>query len=59
MFIMDDKDKWEFYKDKAGEWRWHRTVTLSVHQRKVTRTSLTVKKMLDVTVGKVNTCKRV
>jgi uncharacterized protein YegP (UPF0339 family) len=25
MFIMDDK--WEFYKDKAGEWRWHRTAS--------------------------------
>ena len=20
-----DNDKWEFYKDKAGEWRWRRT----------------------------------
>ena len=20
-----DKDTWEFYKDKKGEWRWRRT----------------------------------
>ena len=20
-----ENDKWEFYKDKAGEWRWRRT----------------------------------
>ena len=23
--LMADEDKWEFYKDSAGEWRWRRT----------------------------------
>ena len=22
-----EQDKWEFYKDKSGEWRWRRTAT--------------------------------
>lgn len=22
-----DKDRWEFYKDAAGEWRWRRIAT--------------------------------
>lgn len=22
-----EKDKWEFYQDKAGEWRWRRTAS--------------------------------
>jgi uncharacterized protein YegP (UPF0339 family) len=25
MSKIGDKDKWEFYKDKKGEWRWRRT----------------------------------
>lgn len=23
--MSGSKDKWEFYKDKAGEWQWRRT----------------------------------
>lgn len=24
---MADQDKWEFYKDNRGEWRWRRTAS--------------------------------
>ena len=23
--MLDRKDKWEFYRDKDGDWRWRRT----------------------------------
>jgi uncharacterized protein YegP (UPF0339 family) len=25
--MAGENDKWEFYQDKAGEWRWRRTAT--------------------------------
>lgn len=28
MFLTNNvTDKWEFYKDKGGEWRWRRTAS--------------------------------